>query len=76
MRGAVWTVKPHHVYRAELGVYVFGVSWVLCGCVCVWCVVGAVWVCMCLVCRVCGGISGVHHGNGALHGGIGSEVEQ
>ena len=29
MRGAVWTVKPHHVYRAELGVYVFGVS-------CVW----------------------------------------
>jgi hypothetical protein len=39
MRGAVWTVKPHHVYRAELGVYVFGVSWVLCGCVCVWCVV-------------------------------------
>ena len=39
MRGAVWTVKPHHVYRAELGVGVFGVSWVLCGCVCVWCVV-------------------------------------
>ena len=30
MRGAVWTVKPHHVYRAELGVGVFGVSWVLC----------------------------------------------
>ena len=29
MRGAVWTVKPHHVYRAELSVYVFGVS-------CVW----------------------------------------
>jgi hypothetical protein len=29
MRDAVWTVKPHHVYRAELGVYVFGVS-------CVW----------------------------------------
>ena len=29
MRGAVWTVKPHHVYRAELGVHVFGVS-------CVW----------------------------------------